>query len=488
MIKASRLALAALGLLLALAAASDVQEEDGVLVLTDDNFDGVIAAHEHILVEFYAPWCGHCKKLAPEYAKAAQALKKQENPVPLAKVDATEQKALADRFEIRGFPTIKFFRKGVPIDYSGGRTESDIVNWVNKKSGPAAHTLNDEADLDKFLEANEVTVIAVVNDASSDVAKAFLDAAAADDSLVFGITTSDAVRSKLNVAAGEEAVVLTKPYDEKRNELKLSASTSAKDITDFVVAHSRPLVQFFTKESAQQIFSSPIQVHLLFFTNKEAEHHDAQVQLFTEAAKGVRGRALVVNIPHSEQRILDFFGVTEADLPAAYIADMRSGHAMKKFKVEGDLTLENIASTAEKFFKGELKPSLKSETPAPEDTTGAVKVVKGKTFEDLVLKNNKNVFVEFYAPWCGHCKKLAPTWEELGEKYKDSSNVVIAKMDATANEIDVEGVEVQGFPTLYFFKAHDKANPIKYDGERELDALTKFVEENSVAVGGSDEL
>src|SRR3546814_18683305 len=102
---------------------------------------------------------------------------------------------------------------------------------------------------------------------------------------------------------------------------------------------------------------------------------------------------------------------------------MRSGSAMKKFKIEGDLTAENVAATADKFFKGDLKPSLKSEAPAPEDTTGAVKVVKGSTFEDLVIKNNKNVFVEFYAPWCGHCKKLAPIWDELGEKFQENSNV-----------------------------------------------------------------
>ena len=82
------------------------------------------------------------------------------------------------------------------------------------------------------------------------------------------------------------------------------------------------------------------------------------------------------------------------------------------------------------------------------------------------------------APWCGHCKQLAPIWDELGEKFKDRDDLVIAKMDSTANE--VEQVKVQSFPTLKFFPKGGQ-QIVDYNGERTLEALTKFVES-----GGKD--
>jgi len=193
-----------------------------------------------------------------------------------------------------------------------------------------------------------------------------------------------------------------------------------------------------------------------------------------------KGRALFVNVPTSEKRILDFFGITEDDVPASVLADLASPSGLKKFPFPGEHTVEALTSFVNEFFEGKLTATLKSEAVEDADTTGDVVVLRGKSFNDIVLNNDKDVLVEFYAPWCGHCKKLAPIWDELGAKVKSqTSNIVIAKMDSTANEIDVPGVEVKGFPTIYFFKGSDKANPVKYEEGRELDSFLSFLENNA---------
>lgn len=92
------------------------------------------------------------------------------------------------------------------------------------------------------------------------------------------------------------------------------------------------------------------------------------------------------------------------------------------------------------------------------------------------MDKTKDVFMKYYAPWCGHCQELAPKWEKLAEAFKDHPNVIIAKYDATANEN--EGVDVQGFPMLKFYSRENKVG-IDYEGEREIKDMEKWIQENS---------
>ncbi|MFK9311993.1 thioredoxin domain-containing protein, partial [Escherichia coli] len=90
-----------------------------------------------------------------------------------------------------------------------------------------------------------------------------------------------------------------------------------------------------------------------------------------------------------------------------------------------------------------------------------VKVLVASNFESVALDTEKDVLVEFYAPWCGHCKQLVPIYEKVAEHFKDNSDVVIAKMDSTANEL--EHTKVTSFPTIkLYIKGENQA--IEYNG------------------------
>merc|ERR1719158_261212 len=145
---------------------------DDVVVLTDANFDNFVAENDKVLVEFYAPWCGHCKRLEPEYKKAAAALKADGATTVLAKVDATQETAVAKRFEVRGFPTMKYFTAGEASEYGGGRSESTIVSWIKKRELPAVSELAD-ADAIATLSKSDSIVLVGYFEAGSDADKAF---------------------------------------------------------------------------------------------------------------------------------------------------------------------------------------------------------------------------------------------------------------------------------------------------------------------------
>lgn len=106
-----------------------------VTVLGPDNFDDIIGGEAAVLVKFYAPWCGHCKKLAPDWEILATTWKNMQNEVKIAKLDCDQHKDLCSKHGVSGYPTLKFFPKASTVseDYNEGRSAEEATQYLNNK-------------------------------------------------------------------------------------------------------------------------------------------------------------------------------------------------------------------------------------------------------------------------------------------------------------------------------------------------------------------
>ncbi|KAJ3679798.1 hypothetical protein LUZ60_016076 [Juncus effusus] len=451
-------------------------DETHVAVLTTANFSTFIEKNKHVMVEFYAPWCGHCKMLTPEYAAAAKELAEEGADVTLAKVDATEESDLAQKYEVQGFPTILFFIDGVQRSFEGGRTRELIVNWIKKKIGPGVHNITTVEEAEQILNSQDKVALAFVDSLMGAESDELSAASKLEDQVNFYQTVNADVAKLFHIDAKAKrpALVLVKKEEEKLAHFDGEFSTAG--ITNFVFENKLPLVSVFTRDSAQSIFEHTIKKQLLLFTlSNETEE---VLPIFQEAARSFKGKLIFVWVARDDADIGEpvsaYFGVTGE---GPKVIAFSGNEDQKKYIFQGDFTLENIKKFAGDFVEEKLQPFFKSD-PIPETNDGDVKVVVGNNFDEIVLDESKDVLLEVYAPWCGHCQELEPIYNKLGKHLRGIDSLVIAKMDGTSNEH--ARVQMDGFPTILFFPAGNKNfEPISYDGDRTVVGFYKFLKKHA---------
>jgi len=428
--------------------------------------------------QFSAPWCGHCKSLAPEYAKAATAIKSWGEDIVIGKVDATEEKSLGDRYKVEGFPTLKWFVDGEPTEYGGGRDEKTIISWVKKKTGPAAVTVSSAEDWEKAAASGDVVVLGYFAKFEGAAFDEFIKFAQTAERLSFAQTTDAAVAAAQGLKAPGIAVAKKFSFEEPSTEVSDGELATAEALAAFVGPASMPLVVPFSEETTDIIFESGIEEQLMFIGDTDMLDGDV-VAPFKTVAKELAGKLVFVTVNSDVQAsepVLEFFGIAE-DTPRPVVMGFSiAGGAGKKFRLPGDYSLESLRSFGAAMVDGTAQPDFKSEEIPENNKDGEVTVVVGKSFDELVKDEERDVLLEVYAPWCGHCKQLEPIYHKLAKRFKKVDSVVIAKMDGTANEH--ADVNVEGFPTIVFYPAGGEAVP--YEGERTLAGMTKFIKQHAV--------
>lgn len=459
--------------------AKDDEEKD-VIVLTTSNFDSIVKKSKFALVEFYAPWCGHCKTLKPHYAKAATIIKGVDPEIVIAKVDATAESELGTKFEVQGYPTLKWFVDGkLASDYNGGRDTEGIVNWIKKKTGPVAIDVDSVEKLSEVEAEHPVVVVGYFTALEGPAYDVFKGVAQKTEDVAFVQTVSAEVAKAAGVEAADKIVVLKNFVGEAREVVPLTADLDSDSLSTFIKGEKLPLTIEFNQQNSDKIFNSGINKQLILWSKASDLSGDADViKAYREVSKSFKGQLVFVTVnseSESAEPVTNFFGLKDAAGPVVIGFYMEKN---KKYKMAGAFSQEALAEFAAAVIAGTAPSEYKS-APIPEDNDdGGVKIVVGKTVDSIVKDKTKDVLLEVYAPWCGHCKKLEPTYKKLAKRFAKVNSVVIAKMDGTENEH--ADIDAKGFPTILFFPAGENQAPISFEGgDRSLKALTKFIKQHA---------
>lgn len=454
--------------------ASTVKAEDAaaeaVVTLVNSNFTNFIENNRAVLVEFYAPWCGHCQKLAPHYEAAAKDLQEKESPVVLAKVDASQENDLSKKYDIAGYPTLKFFREGKPEDYTGGRTKESIVKWIDDMTGPSVHVAESGSAAQKIAETGSVVFLGAFNSKDSNAMKAF-------QTYADGHRSSGKFVAFVNPKLKESEQSVTVHRAEEGESGKITSITE-ESLDKFCTAEKLPLFGPINGENYADYFESGR--HLVWFTG-DADHYKAAASVIREVAKELRDNYSFVWLSSTEFKDHAQSALGVSQFPALVVQTKEGRYVYPEHTFK---TSKPIQKFIEEVQKGKVEKYLMSEE-IPESNDEPVKVVVGKTFNQMVVQKDKDVFLEVYAPWCGHCKKFEPVYAEFAQQKADKKNLVVAKMDGTTNESPNENFSWNGFPTIFFVKAGTE-KPILFDGERTVEGLTTFLAKHGSDVSGDN--
>ncbi|KFM29190.1 Protein disulfide isomerase-like 1-4 [Auxenochlorella protothecoides] len=429
------------------APADDVDEKD-VVVLTTKNFETELAKEKFALV------------------------------------DATEEGDLANQFDVKGYPTLKWFVNGKEAsDFGGGRTKDDIVRWIAKKTGPATSDVTAVDAAEKLSEKPGATVLAYLSELSGADFESYTELAASKDDTEFFTTTSKDVAAKLGLTATGSVAVI-RNYEGFDPETVTSAGDSTFEgakgsfgerAAAFLLAQRLPAYMEFSQANANAIFGSGVDKHVIVAGPEEAFAPGKELDTLLRAASAkTRGQVVLVIAKlgtETAKPILDFFGLDAAASTAQVVGFDSKSNKKFKFPGEGEVTADALAAFAVALNDGSAQALLKS-APVPEEPTeDGVTVVVGSTVDSIVKSEDHDVLLE----------SLAPIYEKLAKRFASVDSVVIAKMDGTANEhpdIDAK-VLGEGFPTLLFFPAGKAQEAIPYTDERTLKAFTKFLKANA---------
>ncbi|XP_064456720.1 protein disulfide-isomerase A4-like [Ornithodoros turicata] len=451
--------------------------------LTAENFSSIVTPAELILVEFYAPWCVHCKRVGPEFERAARRLKKKN--VPLAKVDVEKEKALGEAHKITSYPTLVVFRKGRRFDYNGPRDELGIVKYMLSLADyPTKEIANlNQLKLSKVFP--ETVILAFVRNEESQYFKEYVATA---NNLrgkhIFVHSFSKDMASHFKVAYNSLVLmhpeVLQSQYEPKYYTLMKPDATQV-NMEKFIEEHLLPLVGFRTEKTKWKFEKYPLvvvyySVDFSFDHREETQVIRKQVLKAAETYKGRITFAVSNEEEYSEElKHLNLDDIGEEVSVAMYLSERERF----RMKPSDNFNSALLMRFVEHVLQGKHRQHVRSQLP-PKSQSGSLLVAVGSTFDQLVTRSKKDVLVLFVAQSCALCKDMEEELDKVSWRVEMHAPGALdmVKIDVTYNDYPAIYTQVTEFPVLYFVPVNDKLHPRLFTGIKKAFGVIKFLKEN----------
>ncbi|GAB2212977.1 hypothetical protein Droror1_Dr00020986 [Drosera rotundifolia] len=339
-------------------------EKEIVVTLGKSNFTKIVSKHKFVVVEFYFPWSGYHKLLAPEYEKAAKILSSHAPPIVLAKVDASKKsnKKLASSYNVGNLednPAVKILRKvgktKTVHDYKGPQKADEIVSYLKKQAGPASVKIKSAKDASAVFSEDNIVVVGIFSEFSGEEYKNFMAIA---EKLRSEFDFAHTLDTKL-LPGGDSSVKkplvrLFKPFDELVVDFQ---DFRVDSLEKFIQESSIPLVTILTKNLGDDPYVSKffangdVKVMLLMHMNDRAtESYKAKYREIAKSYKG-KGMSFLIGDVEVGYGLMRFFGVEQEETPMLSIETLD-----KKKYVKANVGPEDIVPWLKEFEEGKLVP------------------------------------------------------------------------------------------------------------------------------------
>ena len=405
-------------------------------------------------------------------------MRKHKPKAYFAKLEVTQNPTTSNLYNINQYPTVYFFQKGTPSNFTGLNSPLGIVQWMQKKLLPPLSELYTLSDILTFKNTHDVSIIYFGN--NSKHLSILNDLSLSDNDNFYA--HCDFVTAYTTYSVKNSTLVLFKNYGNERTEI--SGKLSQSGIASFINKNSLNKVLALTERTTRYIWKDKNPALFLFKSPSQPQIAAYMDQLFRNVLPYKLNDKIKIVISDNilskeEQGFNALTHVKGNELPTVRIYDPRK-RVSDYYVMKGDINEKNVIEFVKQWEQGKLKAELKSEEPVKVQK-GSVYQIVSKTFNKDVVDNDLNVLVMFYSEYSPKCKEVYIVYEKIAEKFKEKGEDMklrIGIIDLVRNEVDLEE-KIKELPTIRFYLKGEKGKVVEMkEEEMNEEGIERFIYNN----------